>query len=442
MASGAPLKAVFHELFNFRDEHAEGRCYQLMDSALSSIVSNLSSGLFYTRFLMLNGISLVNVGILTFVPYIAAVFSIFSPHILRHFPKRKGILSLVGFFRVTLNILGITLLPELVSATNTRLVCFVVITFLSSIISSLFSSGYTAWYTNFLPERHRSEFFIFRDFTTYFFGTGLTILIAFFADMVTGTPYEYAVTIGIRYLSYVLAIIEIFILSRPKEYPYLQTNQHKRISDVLNLPLKNKHFCYSMLLIFFCTVIDNLPSGVLNYHLVNSIGIPTSFFYIINVLYCLFLLAFLPFWKRILAKSGWFNTYRISTMLLFPTYIMYALVSPTNFTWLFFLLRVIQHFIGVGRNTAFANFPYINLPEKDRDEYLVFYSLGNSLSAGIGILIGTWIVSLLGDVSLTLFGYTFTAVPILLLIEGVGTIFICLMVKWLIPRIQPTSNDA
>ena len=78
-----------HFLFNLKDEKAKGRCVMLTSSLLTSLVSILTGGLFYTSFLIANGIDLVKVGIISFVPFIANLFSVFSPSILERFEKRR-----------------------------------------------------------------------------------------------------------------------------------------------------------------------------------------------------------------------------------------------------------------------------------------------------------------------------------------------------------------
>ena len=82
-----------HFLFNLKDEKAKGRCVMLTSSLLSSLISILTGGLFYTSFLMANGINLVSIGIISFVPFIANLFSVFSPSILERFEKRRWVLA-------------------------------------------------------------------------------------------------------------------------------------------------------------------------------------------------------------------------------------------------------------------------------------------------------------------------------------------------------------
>jgi Na+/melibiose symporter-like transporter len=103
-----------------------------------------------------------------------------------------------------------------------------------------------------------------------------------------------------------------------------------------------------MLILFTYTFCNNVPAGALNYHLLNNIGINYTFIYFISVLYPLFLAFGLPIWKRVLGRAGWFKTFAISELTLFPTYVMYSFVTKGNYLWLWFTLRLMQHFFGIG----------------------------------------------------------------------------------------------
>ena len=85
--------SAFVRTFNLHDEKAKGRSCFLASSVLASLASQLSGGIFYTGFLLSYGINIVNIGIITFVPTITRLLSMFSPFILERFRRRKAILT-------------------------------------------------------------------------------------------------------------------------------------------------------------------------------------------------------------------------------------------------------------------------------------------------------------------------------------------------------------
>jgi hypothetical protein len=88
------FRLSFTDIFNTRDDDARGRTIYLFCTLLAAFYNVFITGIFYTGFLTMYGISITGVGIVTFIPYIANCFSIFSPAILDRFKKKKGILLL------------------------------------------------------------------------------------------------------------------------------------------------------------------------------------------------------------------------------------------------------------------------------------------------------------------------------------------------------------
>ena len=68
----------FSDIFNLKDEEAKGRTIVLTSSILTTIYNVFITGIFYTGFLTMYGMSITDTGIITFIPYIANMFSIFT----------------------------------------------------------------------------------------------------------------------------------------------------------------------------------------------------------------------------------------------------------------------------------------------------------------------------------------------------------------------------
>ena len=296
--------ARFFALFNFRDEKAKGRSCMLLSSVVASVISWLTTGLFYTSFLMANGIDIVNIGIITFVPFIANCFSIFSPSILERFKRRKAVLAASRAAYYTLNILGITVMPYFVQDPSLKMTLFVAIVFSANIINALFTSGYQVWQVNFIPNEVRAEYFSANTLITAFIGCGAALVSSVVADALAGSPYQDTIIVLFRYAAYALALLDVLILSLPKEYPYSQTQAKPRFRDIFIKPFQHKKFVMTMGIVFAWTFCINVPLSSVNYYLINNVGVDYTFIYTINMFYPIFLLIFLPPWKKILGRPG------------------------------------------------------------------------------------------------------------------------------------------
>lgn len=430
-------RSNFFKLFNFQDDLAKGRSCMMLSAVMTAVIGWLTTGLFYTSFLMTNGIDIVNIGILTFVPYIASCFSIFSPSILERFQKRKWLLSGSRIIYYTLNILAITIMPRFVSDPQLKMILFVIIVFSANIINALFSSGYSVWQVKFIPDDVRADYFSMNTLITAFIGCGAALLSSIVADGLSGSAYEDTIIVVFRIVAYALGLVDVILLTLPKEYPYSKSSDLPRLRHIITKPFQHKKFAITMALVFVWTFCINAPQSSLNYYLINDVGISYSFMYIINMFYPFFLLFFLPFWNKILRKKGWLTTFAIGAMLTSPTNLMYSCVTAANYTWLLPTLRLIQHFIGVGCNVAYANMAYINLPEKDQTNYIAFHTLTVNIAGFLGMMLGTSFVAAYPDIVVTILGLEFTNVQMLFWLESLGEFAVGMAVLLLLPVITP-----
>lgn len=398
---------MFYLLFNFRNEEAKGRCCMLLSSVITSVISWLTTGLFYTSFLMANGIDIVKIGIISFVPYIANCFSIFSPSILERFSRRRWILGVSRLVYYTLNILAVTVMPRFVADPEWKMTLFVILIFAANIINALFSGGYSVWHVKFIPDSVRAEYYAANTLIVSFIGCGAALLSGVIADALSGSAYEATIVVVLRLVAYALAVLEVIILCLPKEYPYTRSQDKPRLGHILTKPFRHKKFALTMGIVFVWTFCVNTPLSSLNYYLINDVGVSYSFIYTINMFYPFFLLIFLPLWKKILRKRGWFVTFAIGAFLHLPTNILYSCVTAANFTWLMPIVRLTQHFLGVGMNVAYCNMVYINLPEEDQTNYISFHTLTTNIAAFLGMMAGTTFVARFPDLVLHIGGLAF-----------------------------------
>lgn len=81
---------VFTDIFNTKDDDAKGRLVYLSCVLFSAFYNVFITGIFYTGFLSMYDISITGVGIVSFIPSIANVFTVFSSRVLSRFKRRKN----------------------------------------------------------------------------------------------------------------------------------------------------------------------------------------------------------------------------------------------------------------------------------------------------------------------------------------------------------------
>jgi predicted MFS family arabinose efflux permease len=238
--------------------------------------------------------------------------------------------------------------------------------------------------------------------------------------------------LALRYFAFGLGVVNVIILLIPREVEYPAVSAPK-FSDILSIPLRHKKFMRTMLVVFLWQFAHNCYSAQLNYYLLETVGMTKTFYNIIIFLYGPFFILFMTFWRRRIEKTSWFKVFAYSLLIVAPLQILYGFIRPGDFTLtlgslaltiplyapLALIVRLPQHFGGVGHNTAFANFQYINMPLTNRDCFTAFYQLVFNLGSLSGMLFGIVFTELAKDLSFTAFGYTYrTGTPLLTMICG------------------------
>lgn len=427
-------------LFNLKDEKAKGRCVMLTSSLLSSLITTLTGGLFYTSFLMANGINLVNIGIISFIPAIANLFSVFSPSILERFEKRRWVLAGGRLTYHTLNILGVTLIPMLVHDQSLKMTLFVVTVFAANIVSALFSSGYTAWHLHFIPNEIRAEYFSSVSAISGLLCYLFALIFSAIADAFSSSPHAQTVIVLLRLVGYVLALVEIAALVSPVEYPYEHSDSRPSLRDIVTKPLSHRKFMLTMMVIFLYTFGTNVPASSLNYYLVNDVKVSYTLIQFLNLCYpiCMFLL--MRYWQRIIRRIGWLRTFAVSLLMTMPTVLAYSCVTAANYWWLLTAVRLSQHVIMMGMNIACSNMCFLNMPTEDQTNYIAFHTIIANLASFLGMMCGTGFVGRFPELCVRLGGLQFGNVQVLMWFEAAMQLFVSLLVFALYKQMTPDEQ--
>ncbi len=466
--------SLLYSLFNFSDQYAKGRSCMLISNILVTVVNTMTTGVFYTGFLLANDINMVDIGVLGFIPFLTSIFSIFSPMILEHFQKRKIVLTVSRILFYTLNILGITVVPMLHLGHNITYAIFIVLVFLANTTNFLFTSGYSVWQVNFIPENVRANYFSFQQIisgamsavtvlasgfiTDSLFTSGysvwqvnfipenvranyfsfqqiisgamsaVTVLASgFITDSVKNSGNQLQVMTIMRLIAFAVAVIECVVLALPREYEYTKTKSIS-IRSLITTPFAHHKFMAIMALVFIWNFGSYLSLAAFDVYIIDTVQVSYTMISMINASYSLFLIVFAPMWKRILSRNDWLKTFAIAALMQAPTVFLNGFVNPFNYFWLYTTMRLCQHFIGVGLNLTFANMAYLHLPDKDQTHCMSFFVLVTNVASFTGQLAGTSFIAATPNFSLNLFGYSYSNVSVLVWTQAIIIVMLSLCI--------------
>ena len=295
------IRLMLSDIYNLKDDSAKGRLISLGSGLMTAFYNVFITGIFYTGFLSMYGMSITGVGIISFIPYIASCFSVFSPMVLRRFKKQKGVLLLSKVYFYAMYILATTIMPVLVEGEQARLLWFTIILFLAYSVYALFSPGITAWFYAFYPEdnERRTRYITLNQIFSSVMSSAVLLLSGVLTDAVAGSPYQDTLILAFRYLAFVLVLIDVGMQACAKEYPTPDCGPI-RLHQIFTLPFRYRKFLLCMLLMFYWNFISNLNNGLWNYHLLNHMHFSYTLINTMTVAYTVVQVLTSGVWRRLL----------------------------------------------------------------------------------------------------------------------------------------------
>ncbi len=393
----AEIVPALEDIYSPRNEYSKGRLISLISSLITAFYNVFITGIFYTGFLSMYGISITGVGIVSFIPYIGSCFAVFSPFVLRRFKKRKRVILASKILFYSLFILATTLMPLFVKTAHGRLVSLIAILFIAYAEYALFSPGITVWFYNFYPAENekRTRYIYLNQMFSSVMSSVILLASGIITDAVRASGHQNTIILTLRYFAFALVLADVFAQSRAKEYPYEETS-HLRFTDIFTVPVKNRKFILCMLLMFSWNFICNLNNGTFSYHLLNHMQFSYTLINCMSVMYTVILALTSGMWRRVLRKHSWVKTFGICNLLWVPTEILWFLTSK-RLSYMYVPISMWQNLLNVGLNLSYANILYMNLPGDESTAYISFNVVGANVCALLGMVCGTWVVSLNAD---------------------------------------------
>ena len=375
-------------VFSRSEEYARNRLYILLFSIYANVVVMLYGGNFFTGLLLKLGADDAYMGAITIVTYAANIAAVFSPLIVERFQRRKRMLLVSRSIYYVLLLGFITIIPYLGVGQSTKLAAILSIIALVNMIASLTGSGMSVWHLQSLPEGVRSSFFANLNMIIGILNMVLLNLAGLFADYFKQRDLELLGIVLLRCAACLFAAIEIWSLSRIKEYPYPAPSRRISLPDILRIPLKNRKYLAVIAVIVMWTMASTIPGPFYQVYLLKDLRINYSFLSAVNLLNIPVLLIAMPVWGRLISRYGDVKLFAPLAAMISLHYLSLAFVTNANYQWLY-PISVFYYFVLAAGITQVASLmPFKFIPETSQSNYISFYGAVNTTAALLGTLIG------------------------------------------------------
>lgn len=431
-------QSSWYSVFNFQDERGSARSYMLFASISVGVVNGLTTGTFYAGYLSSFGIDIVNISILTLMPYLmTSLLSPLVPVILGRFKRRRLFLTVTRIAYFAINILGITVLPLVIKDPQGRMMGLIGIVAVANIVNPLFGSGYSAWHMGYIDPEIRSGYMTASHLVSAAISGILMVALGAVTDGLEGQRRQVLLAC-FRCAAFLIAMLDVYFLQKPKEPEYKASIQPRvSLVSALKIPLSNKRFMLIMMVYLFHACFGCLLNSVVHTWLLEDVRVTYTYINFINMTNVFFILPTSAFWGRCVCKRGTLGTLALVEMLSAFAYFLHAFMTESNYIWVMTAVKLIQNCVALGANISAGSLIYIALPEEDQTSYLAFYQSLSNVASLLGMSIGTWVVAAMGDRAITIAGFRFTSVPTLFLIQTVIFLVLPFFARWVGKKVEP-----
>ncbi len=422
-------------VFNRSEEFARNRLYILWFSIFANVIAILYGGYFFTGLLLKLGADDAYMGAVTIVTYACNVLAVLSPMFIERFARRKRMLMWARAIYYVLLLGFITLIPFIGAGNGVKLASILTIIALVNLISAFTGSGFSVWHLQSMPQSVRSSFYSNLNMIIGVLNMILLNLAGLFADYFKARGREILGIVLLRAMAALFAVVEIWTLSRIKEYPYTQPPTKINLRDIFRNPLKNKRYRAVMAVIVLWTLTASIPGPFYQVYLIKDLKISYSFLSVVNLLNIPVLLIALPIWGRIIARSGDVKLMPKLAGFIALHYLSLAFVTGGNYQWLYPVTVFYYFLLAAGITQAASLMPFKYIPEINQSNYLSFYGTANTLAALAGTLLGQQLVLLTEELKFPLFGMVIANKQFIMLITGaaivLGAVAMAFINRWL-----------
>lgn len=392
-------------IFNREEEYARNRLYILRFSIYANVIVILYGGYFFTGLLLKLGADDAYMGLVTIVTYAGSIAAVFSPLLVERFAHRKTML-LVSRGVYYLLLLGfITAMPYIGVGDSAKLSVILALVALVNLIAALTGSGFSVWHLQSLPESVRSSFYSNLNMVIGILNMILLNLAGLFADWFKARGLEMLGIVLLRCMALLLAFVEIYNLSRIREYPYPKPEKRISLRGIFTNPPKNRRYRAVMAVIVLWTLASTIPGPFYQVYLLKDLHISYSFLSAVNLLNIPVLLIAMPMWGRAVSRRGDVRLFPALAGLISLHYLSLSFVTGSNFGWLYPLSVFYYFVIAAGITQVASLMPFKFIPETNQSNFISFYGAVNTLAALVGTAIGQAFVVATENAGFALHGF-------------------------------------
>jgi hypothetical protein len=388
------IRSIIDTTFEPKSEIGASRVNVAASNYTTGIINGIIGGNFLTGLMLLLCADDMVMGTITMIGFIGNTLQILSPVILEKFESRKRVLIIGKGISYLLNIVVISSLSLADINYQFRLNLIIIVILLGSVNNAIISPGLSVWHIKSIPDNNRVQYFSFFSITNGILQYVIVLGFSGLVDTFKENGNEIKGLLLLRIFALLLATLDIYFLTKIKEYPNKRNRTSISLKQILINPFKQKKYLITVFIVCLWSFPANIPGPYFTIYMLKSLEVKYSYLNLINMLNIPLLILFTPLWSRRIRKTTWFKALYFSMGLYLLHYLGLTMVAKETLYYIYPLSMIFAFICAPGINIVFANAPYINLPESDQTNYVGFYAAMSNLAAFAGAFVGKKFIEL------------------------------------------------
>lgn len=387
------------------DELSRDRMNLINYAFVNNVIVNLVGGNYFTGLLLLMNADDNFIGLTSMIPLAANLVYLLGPPIIERFTRRKNFLIAFHFLSLVVNTLMISIIPFLPIAQQARLTLVALALIVVNCTNAIIGPGISMWHLQFLPKEVRAGYFSSQSMGVALLVAVVTMGASALVDAFKAHGSEITGIMAVRGIAIALMFLDAFLLLRMREYPYASSGERVRLADVFTKPLKDKIYMRTVIIAVLYGFSINIPSTFFTVYLLQNVKVGYTYITALSLLNIPCMVLFTPLWRKVISRTGsWFKMIQIAMTGYLFNYILLALVTPANYSYMYPLAMLVAYPFNAGLALGFTNELYINMPAENGTLYSAFHTVAYSVASFLGVTVSRAIMQHTEGVVLNILG--------------------------------------
>ncbi len=412
----------------------KNRLLMIIEGASARTIFNLTSGAYLVGILKYMGASDTFCGYVLAMPVLAAIIQVLSPIILGSLESRKAII-ITGSMVHRLLLVTLIATAFLPVKPNTRLIIAAAIFLVSNLAVSFVNPAISNMYISFVPQNIRGRYFGGRE--------SIMLIVASLVTLIMGKVLDVQKDLGNEIKGHVIVYSFIFFFTLlnflsyffMKEVPLVHTSARIKLSEIFNLPFKNKMFIRYFVMLIIWNFAAQIASSYFSVYLKSDLDMSYTVITILSFVNAMTYAFMARIWGKFADKRSWATTTMLTVGVLSICHFIWFITSENSS--LLIPLLVISHISGgiawSGINVSLFNLQFDFTPDEKRTVYIGFSAAFSGFLGYIAAIVGAQLVGVFGDKKILLLGLPYNIKQILFLISSI-LLLICALYIYIFMR--------